>query len=408
VTGGPLPAGPLEGVRIIDLTQMLSGPFCTMLLTDLGADVVKVEPIDGDPVRTNAYAPGDTLRSFGGYFQSINRGKKSIALNLKSAEGRGVLERLAANADVLVENFKVGVMDRFGLSYEHLHEANPRLVYACIRGFGDPRTGESPYAQWPAFDVVAQAMGGLMSMTGPGPGQPMRAGASVGDIIPGMIAALGIVAAVRHAERTGQGQFVDVAMYDAVFAACEQLVYRYSYMGEVTEPSGNGHPFLCPFDAFPTNDGWVTIAAPLDHMWHTLAMLMGRDDLAGDADLAKAAGRVRQAERVRAAVSAWTSVRSKAEVVSVLGGRVPCGPVNTVTDIFADEHMSRRGMIIQVEQPGLDRMVSVPGSPIKMTETPPAVRGRAPLLGEQTEDILASAGYTPVDIAAMRDRGDVG
>ncbi|MCZ2110517.1 MAG: CoA transferase, partial [Dehalococcoidia bacterium] len=184
-----LPPGALEGVRILDLTQMLSGPFGTMLLTDLGADVVKVEPIDGDPVRTNAYAPGDTLRSYGGYFQSINRGKRSVAINLKSPEGRGVLLQLARDADVLVENYKVGVMERLDLSWETLHALNPRLVYACIRGFGDPRTGESPYARWPAFDIVAQAMGGLMSMTGPGPDEPMKAGPSVGDIIPGLMMA---------------------------------------------------------------------------------------------------------------------------------------------------------------------------------------------------------------------------
>ncbi len=386
---------------------MLSGPFGTMLLTDLGADVVKVEPIDGDPVRTNAYAPGDTLRSYGGYFQSINRGKRSVAINLKSPEGRGVLLQLARDADVLVENYKVGVMERLDLSWETLHALNPRLVYACIRGFGDPRTGESPYARWPAFDIVAQAMGGLMSMTGPGPDEPMKAGPSVGDIIPGLMMALAITAAVRHAERSGEGQFVDVGMYDTILAICEQIVYRKSYLDETTVPSGNGHPFLCPFDVFPAKDGWVTIAAPLDHIWHDVALLIGRPDLAEDPALAKTIGRARNAERVREAITAFTSVRTRAEILVVLGGKVPCGPVNDVNDILSDPHVAARGMVARLEQPGLDREVLVPNSPIHMTSTPSGARGRAPLLGEHTASVLEQAGFSASEIAVLREQGAI-
>jgi len=394
-------------MRIIDLTQMLSGPYCTMLLRDLGADVIKIEPLTGDPVRENARAPGDTVRSYGGYFQSINRGKRSVAVDLKTPEGREVVRRLAAEADVLVENYKVGVMERLGLSYESLAELNPRLVYACIRGFGDPRTGQSPYTDWPAFDVVAQAMGGLLSMTGPGPSQPMRAGPAVGDIVPGMITALGIVSAVYRASRTGRGQFVDVAMYDTVLALCEQIVYRYYYLGEVTEPSGNGHPFLCPFDVFPTNDGAVAICAPLDHLWQELCRCMGRPDLAADETLIKAANRARNCARVRAEITAWTTARSKAEVVAALAGAIPCGPVNSIADIAADPHVAARAMLPELDQPGLDRKVRVPSSPIKMTETPAGPRGRAPLLGEDTDAVLAAAGYSCAEIAALRERGTV-
>lgn len=403
----PIAPGALEGVRVIDLTQMLSGPFCTMLLADLGADVVKVEPLTGDPTRQNAFSPDDHVRSYGGYFQSINRGKKSVAVDLKEAAGRELVRRLAADADVVVENFKVGVMERLGLSYESLHETNPRLVYACIRGFGDPRTGRSPYSEWPAFDIVAQAMGGLMSMTGLGPGQPMKAGPSVGDIVPGIFAALGIVSAVRHAERTGEGQFVDVAMYDGIFAICEQIVYRHSYLGEVTEPSGNGHPFLCPFDVFPASDGFVTIAAPLDHLWHDLCLVMDRPDLAGDPDLVKASGRARHAPRVREAVAAWTSVRTRAEISATLGGRIPSGPVNGILDILGDEHAAARDLLPEIEQPGLDHKVRITGSPIKMTKTPAGVRHRSPLLGEQTNALLRDAGYSETEIGALRERGVV-
>lgn len=403
----PLPPGALEGVRIIDLTQMLSGPFCTMLLRDLGADVIKVEPLTGDPVRENARAPGDTVRSYGGYFQSINRGKRSIAIDLKSAEGVEIVRRLAAGADVLMENYKAGVMERLGLAYETLAPLNRRLVYACIRGFGDPRTGESPYVDWPAFDVVAQAMGGLLSMTGPGPGQPMRAGPAIGDIVPGMMTALGIVSAVFHASRTGEGQFLDVGMYDTVLALCEQIVYRHSYLGEVTEPSGNGHPFLCPFDVFPASDGAVAICAPLDHLWQGLCMAMERPDLAADETLARAADRARNCGRVRAEISAWTSTRTKVQIVAVLGGRIPCGPANSIVDIVNDPHVAARGMLPEIEQPGIDRKVRVPSSPIKMTATPAGPRGRAPLLGEHTIEVLALAGYSEDAIKSLFASGVV-
>jgi crotonobetainyl-CoA:carnitine CoA-transferase CaiB-like acyl-CoA transferase len=403
----PLAPGPLAGLRVVDLTLMLSGPFGTGFLADLGADVVKVEPLTGDPTRGNAFAPGDTLRAYGGYFQSINRGKRSVAVDLKSERGREVLRRLAAGADVLVENYKAGVMERLGLGYEELHALNPRLVYACIRGFGDPRTGESPYAQWPAFDVVAQAMSGFMSMTGPGPGQPMKSGASVGDLIPGMAMSLGVLAAVHHAQRTGEGQFVDVGMYDVLFAFCEQIVYRYSYMGEVTEPSGNGHPFLCPFDAFPASDGWVTIAAPLDHLWQQLCQIMGREDLLADPELVRPQDRSKHAPRVRTAITAWTSQRTRGEIGALLGGKVPFGSVQDVTDVFADPHAAAREMIVEVEQPGLDRPVYVTGSPIKMTVTPTGPRGRAPLLSEHADAILGEAGYAPDEIAALRESGAI-
>src|SRR5271157_5318194 len=180
--------GPLAGLRVLDLTQALAGPYCTMLLADLGADVLKVEPTRGDFTRpVGGFAPDDNLKLFGGYFQSVNRNKRSIAINLKRHEGKEIILRLAPRFDVIVENFRVGVMDRFGLSYEHIRQANPRIVYACVRGFGDPRTGTSPYADWPAYDVVAQAMGGLMGTTGPGPGQPMKTGPAVGDIVPAML-----------------------------------------------------------------------------------------------------------------------------------------------------------------------------------------------------------------------------
>ena len=271
----PVPNGALKGLKVIDLTMMLAGPFATMLLGDQGATIIKVEPVKGGDM-TRALSVGQKDMPFGGYFQSINRNKLSLALDLKTEEGKNVLRRLVRDADVLVENYRVGVMDRLGLSYESLAKINPKLVYATVRGFGDPRTGKSPYADWPAFDVIAQAMGGIMGITGPDANTPLKIGPGVGDIVPAMLMTIGILSAVRHAEKTGEGQFVDVGMYDAILALCERIVYQHSYDGTVPGPEGNSHPLLCPFGLFPASDGWVSIACPRDHFWKILAENMGR------------------------------------------------------------------------------------------------------------------------------------
>jgi crotonobetainyl-CoA:carnitine CoA-transferase CaiB-like acyl-CoA transferase len=400
--------GPLHGLRVIDLTRMLAGPYCTMLLADLGADVVKVEPLDGDGTRTTGpFAEDDGLRAYGGYFQSVNRNKRGIALDLKQEPGRAVLMRLAEGADVLVENFRTGVMDRLGLGYETLAQANPRLVYAAVRGFGDPRTGESPYRDWPAFDVTAQAFGGFMGITGPAPGQPQKAGPGIGDLFPATLAALGVVAAVHHAQSSGRGQFVDVAMYDGVLALCERIVYQYSYGGAVPTQQGNGHPLFCPFDVFATSDGFVTIAAPEDGQWAFLVEAMGRPDL-GDDRYATKEARIMRQDDVRGAVSGWAGARTTAEVLRALGGRVPVGPVQTVADIFADPHVRARDMLVEVEQPGSGSRRAIAGSPIKLTLTPTAVRRRAPLLGEHTDEVLAEAGYSEAERRRLRESGTVG
>ena len=399
--------GPLADVRVVDLTSAMAGPYCTMVLADLGAEVIKVEaPGAGDITRqAGPFAPDDRLRAFGGYFQSVNRNKKAIAVDLKQEEGREILRRLVAVSDVLVENFRAGVMERLGLDYETLRAVNPRLVYAAIRGFGDPRTGKSPYADWPAYDVVAQAMGGIMSMTGPDPDHPIKAGGGVGDTVPGLMAAIGILAALHHARRTGEGQFLDVAMYDGILAICERIVYMYSYAGVVTRPQGNRHSLFCPFELFPTRDGWVAICAPADHQWRELCAAMGRPELADDSRFATNAARVEHCEEVRRLVTDWTSARTKAEVVAALGGRVPCGPVQDAAEIFADPHVRAREMLVELEHPGCGRPRAVAGVPVKLTLTPGSVRHRAPLLGEHTAQVLLSLGYGPEDIARLRNRG---
>ena len=382
--------GPLRGVRIIDLTQALAGPFSTMLLADLGADVIKVEPPHGDMTRqSEPFIEGDTERSFGGYFASINRNKRSIVLDLKDDGDRETLRRLVDGADALVENYRAGVFDRLGLSYESLRERNPRLVYAAIRGFGDPRTGASPYTEWPAYDVVAQAMSGVVSVTGTESGDVLKVGPSIGDLYPGTIAALGIVAALLHAKTTGEGQFMDVGMYDALVSLVEAPIYRYSYRGIVTKPSGNQHPQLSPFDIYPTADGHCAIAAPTPVHWDLLCAAMERSDLIHDARTVSSKERVRNAAFTRETMVAWTSVHTTAEIVTLLGGHVPVGPVNNVVDLFADEHLRARKMLVAVEQPGSERRVVLPNTPIHYTETPGGIYRRPPLLGEHTAEVLA-------------------
>ncbi|WP_368744770.1 CaiB/BaiF CoA transferase family protein [Desertibaculum subflavum] len=396
--------GALDGIRIVDLTQMLAGPFCTQMLADQGAEVIKVEPIEGDNTRrTGPFRPEDKLRAFGGYYASVNRNKRSIAVDLKAPEGREILRKLADSADALVENYRAGVMDRLGLGYEALARTNPKLVYAAIRGFGDPRTGESPYVDWPAFDVVAQAMGGIMQITGPDKETPIKVGPGVGDLMPASMCAFGIVSAILRAHRTGQGQFVDVSMLDSVLSLCERIIHQHSFQDAIPHPEGNRHPLISPFGMFPAKDGWVTIAAHTDAWWGILCKLIGREDLVTDARTSTPEGRVANRDLVYGEVGKFTAQKTKAELLAILGGKLPFGPVYNVREIVADPHFQAREMVVDVPHPGLDRSVSIAGVPVKMNKTPGKVARRAPLLGEDTDAILGEAGFAASDIRRWRD-----
>lgn len=391
----------LKGLRVLDLSRMLSGPYCTMHLADHGAEVIKIEAGTGDTSRANGpYRDDDPNREWAGYFVSLNRGKKSVRLDLKSPEGADAFRRLAATADVIVENFRPGVMDRLGLSYETLAAENPRLVYAAIRGFGDPRTGESPYATWPSYDVVAQAMGGMIAMTGPDADTPLKAGPGVGDIFAGMVMAFGIMAALREAEATGRGQFVDVAMYDAMISLCERMVYLYDFSGAVAEPEGNGHPFLAPFGLFPASDGHVAIGVVDDVFWRTLADAMGRPELGEDTRFATRAARSENAETVNRLVADWTAAHSKAAVTGALGGRIPFGPLNTIADIAADPHVAARDMLATIPAPK-GRPWTVAANPLRFAAYGHGPLAPPPVLGANN-DLLETPYPKPMDAEAKR------
>jgi crotonobetainyl-CoA:carnitine CoA-transferase CaiB-like acyl-CoA transferase len=280
-------------------------------------------------------------------------------------------------------------MDALGLGYEVIHERNPRLVYGAVRGFGDPRSGASPYVEWPAYDVVAQAMGGLVAMNGSSPDDRVKTGPFVGDIYPGTVAALAVTAALHHAARTGEGQFVDVAMTDAVMALCEMGVMRYSYMGRPdTPPTGNRSEFLVPFDVFETSDGACAIGAPTDHHWAALSRIIGRPDLADDERTATLRARVRNRELIDGVLADWVAARSTAEVVAALGGAVPVGAVNRPGDLFDDEHVAARQMLVAVDQPSGRPVVQV-NTPMRFSATPAGIYRRAPRVDEHADEILA-------------------
>ncbi len=381
--GGTMQA--LDDVRVLDLTQVLAGPYCTMLLSDLGADVVKIERPGGDLIRPNPPFVTDD-DAYGGYFQSVNRGKRSLEMDLTDEADRGDFLELVEDADVVVENFRAGTMEGFDLAYETLRERNPELVYASIRGFGDPRTGETDRQGQPSFDLIAQALGGVMEITGQEDGPPSKVGPGIGDLFTATLNAVGILAALRHRDRTGEGQYVDTAMYDAMISMCERAVYQHSYTGEVPTRRGNSHPTLFPYNAFETDDGYVVVAAFGDNHWRALCEAMDRPDLA--AEYPATADRLANRESLRDEIADWTETLPADDICDRLEGSVPCAPVQDVADVFEDDHVRARDMLVEVEQPGAGEDVTIAGSPIKLSETPPEPGERAPLLDEHREELL--------------------
>ena len=398
--------GPLGGIRVVDLTRILAGPYCTMVLADLGADVVKVEQPGGDQARRNGpFFRGRDGRERSTYFTSVNRGKRSIVIDLKHAAGREAFLRLVDGADVAVENFRPGTMAKLGLDYPTLRARNPRLVMASVSGFGE--TG--PYAQRAALDVIVQAMGGMLSITGEEGGGPVRPGVSMGDITAALFTTIGVLSALVERDRSGLGQRLDLAMLDCQAAILENPLMRYFALGEMPERLGTRHPVVAPVQALPTRDGHVAVAVsdgPSGH-WGRFAELIGAPELAHDERFASGWLRRVHYDALRPHLETALAQRTTAEWVGLLGpAGIAVGPVQDVAQVAADPQLNARHMFVEAEAP-LAGPVTFTDTPVKHSRTPGGVRRGAPELGEHCDDILAEAGVGPEETAALRRSGAV-
>ncbi|MCT8177560.1 CaiB/BaiF CoA transferase family protein [Variovorax sp. Varisp41] len=394
----PLSPGALQGLRVIEMGQLIAGPFAGKTLGEFGADVIKIEPPgSGDPLRNWRLLQDGTSV----WWQVQSRNKRSLALDLRSEEGQQIARRLIAEADVLIENFRPGTLEGWGMGYEVLRERNPGLVMLRISGYG--QTG--PYRDLPGFGAIGEAMGGLRHLTGEPGRVPVRCGISIGDTLAALHGTIGVLTALYHRKvNGGQGQVIDVALNEAVFNVMESLVPEYSAFGAVREAAGSALPGIAPSNAYRCADGYVLIAGNGDSIFRRLMQSIGRDDLGADPALANNAGRVARVAEIDQAIEAWTLPQSVATVLEVLGAaRVPAGKVYTAKDIAEDPHYRARGMLLrQSTRDGHE--IEVPGVVPKLMGTPGTVRSSAPRLGDDTDAVLGEIGFTSEDIAALRGR----
>jgi len=396
---------PLEDIRVLDLTRALAGPYCTMMLGDLGADVIKVErPGRGDDSR--GWGPPFVGKPYGpypgesAYFIAPNRNKRSITVNLKSPEGQEIVRRLASVSDVLVENFRTGVLDGMGLGYEDVHDLNPRLVYCSISGYG--RTG--PYAERPGYDFIIQAEGGLMGLIGPEEGPPYRVGVPIVDITSGMFAAAGVLAALRTCDLTGEGQLVDVSLLDSQVALLANVASNYLVGGAEPRRLGNAHPNITPYEAFRARDRWFALAAANERQWGMLCDTIGRPDLRDDPRFATNGARVSNRAALVEVLGVVFAARDADEWLADLReAGLPCGPINTIPDVFEHPQAQVRGLALKAEHPTAGP-IQMTGFPYKLSQTPAEARRPPPLLGQHTGEVLTELlGYSAEDVTAFRE-----
>jgi crotonobetainyl-CoA:carnitine CoA-transferase CaiB-like acyl-CoA transferase len=393
--------GPLEGIKVIELAQIMAGPTCGMLLADMGADVIKVEKLPGGDDTRSYTEP--TIKGESAAFMILNRNKRGVAVNLKTPGGLEVVKRLLADADVVTENYRKGTLERLGLGYDVLQQLNPRLIYCAVSGYG--RTG--PYADKGGFDLIAQGFAGIMSITGEPGGPPAKSGTSIADINAGILAALGIVSALVARATTGRGQMVETSLMEAAIQQTYWQAAIFFATGVNPGPTGSAHILAAPYQAFPTRDGWINIGGANQSNWERIVKVIGRPGLAQDARFRTNGDRMKNLAALTPLVAERLRERSSAEWIRAFEeAGVPVGPVNRIGDMLADPQVKARQMVIEVEHPRAGRVKAV-GMPIKFSATPGEARRAAPLLGEHTREVLEAIGYSAADIEKLAAEGAV-
>lgn len=389
----------LNGIRVLDVGQVMAGPFCAMLLCDMGADVIKVESPKGDSTRHMAGARGTDSPSF----NAVNRGKRGIVVDLKTIAGRDVLQRLAASADVLIENYRPGVMKKLGLDYTILAAINPRLIYVSISGYG--QTG--PSGGKGGFDLVAQGVSGLMSVTGELGRSPVKIGVPVTDLGAGLFALSGILAALIHRTRSGRGQYIDTSLVEAGVALSVWEATEFFSGRGVPGPLGSAHRMSAPYQAIRCADGFITLGAANDRLFSRLCKLLGHPEWVDDPDFSDDSVRVRNREMLARRIEKETTARPRSHWLALFEEHdVPCGPINDYRDVMSDAHVRAREMIVETDHPTLGRLSTL-GTPLKLSETPLTPGRPAPLLGQHTDEVLRDAGYGSMEVRALREAGVV-
>ena len=395
-------SGPLEGIRVVDLTRILAGPYCTMMLGDMGAEIIKVENPDGGD-DTRSWGP-PFLNGVSTYFISINRNKKSLTLNLKDERGKELLRDLIRKSDIMVENFRPGTLDKLGFSWEEIHRLNPAMIFASLSGFG--QTG--PRKSEPGFDVVIQGEGGLMSITGEPDGPPNKVGASVADITAGMLAAQGILLSLYHREKTGVGQMVDIGMLDGQVALLTYHANGYFATGKIPPRRGNKHPSITPYETYSCKDGYFNLGVGNDSLWRRFCDAMGLGEIKEDPKFAVNKDRVDNRLELQEILDALFAEKTVEETLDALrGAGVPCGPINNLAQVLSEPQVLAREMVVDVDVP-VAGPTKVTGVPIKLSETPGSVRTPPPTLGQHTEEVLESVlGMDEAQRNSLRQEGVV-
>jgi crotonobetainyl-CoA:carnitine CoA-transferase CaiB-like acyl-CoA transferase len=394
-------SGPLAGIRVVEMAQIMAGPTCGQLLADMGADVIKLEKLPGgDDVRSYSHP---SVNGESAAFMMMNRNKRGIAVNLKHADGLEVVKTLLQSADVVTENYRVGTLDKLGLGWSVLQALNPRLVYCAISGYG--RSG--PYADKGGFDLIAQGFSGLMSITGMPGGPPVKAGPPIADITAGILAALGTVAALNARQTTGRGQIVDTSLMEAAIVQTYWHSAIYLATGENPEPTGSAHILSAPYQAFPTADGWVNIGGANQSNWERIARAIGREDLIADPRFASNGERMKNLAALTPLIAERMKKRPSADWIREFeAAGMPVGPINRIGDMLADPQVAAREMVVDLDHPRAGRTKAI-GLPIKFSETPGAVTRPSPLLGQHTREVLESLGYDPAAIDRLAASGAV-